>query len=256
MSGTDIGYLAAFGGGVISFLSPCVLPIVPACLSVVTGLDITTVSSTSDRQERQRHLARVARDTGLFVLGFGVVFVTLALSATAVGKALFDDKLLLLRISGAVVCVMGLFLVAGMLTKSVTLQREYRFHPALARLGPLAAPVAGAAFGFGWTPCLGPVLASIVTVAATSASVGHSALLLSLYSLGLGLPFLAVGLLFGQLSGALAWVRRHTAAITITSASVMVAFGVLLFLNRLSWVTSELETGLRAIGLGRLVNLG
>ncbi len=251
MSGSDVGYLAAFGGGLVSFLSPCVLPIVPACLSVVTGIDITSAD-----QDRSGHLVRVARDTALFIAGFSVVFVLLALTATEVGRGLFDNRLLALRISGAVVTVMGVLLVLSLLARSPAVLRERRFHPQLARLGPFAAPVAGAAFGFGWTPCLGPVLASIVAVSATSTSVAHSASLLAVYSLGLGVPFLVVGLLFGRLTTALAWVRRHAMAITAASAVIMIAFGVLLLLDRLSTVTSGLETALRAIGLGRLVNLG
>jgi cytochrome c-type biogenesis protein len=251
MSGSEVGYLAAFGGGIVSFLSPCVLPIVPACLCVVTGLDITDLS-----EGRPRHLARVARDTALFVAGFGIVFVLLALTATAVGRGLFENKLLALRVSGAVVVAMGGLLLLSLLARSPLVLREYRFHPQLSRLGPFAAPVAGAAFGFGWTPCLGPVLAAIVTVAASSASVLHSVVLLALYSAGLGIPFLVVGLAFGRLTSALAWARRHTVAITAVSATVMVAFGVLLLLDRLTLVTSDLEAALRAVGLGRLVNLG
>lgn len=250
MSGSEVGYLAAFGGGIVSFLSPCVLPIVPACLSVVTGLDITSA------EDRGRHLGRVARDTLLFVAGFGTVFVLLALTATTVGRGLFEHKMLALRISGAVVVAMGALLLLSLVVQSSALLREYRFHPRLSRLGPLAAPVAGAAFGFGWTPCLGPVLAAIVTVAASSASVLHSVALLALYSAGLGVPFLVVGLAFGRLTEALQWLRRHAAAITGVSAAVMVAFGLLLFFDRLTTVTSGLETALRAVGLGRLVNLG
>lgn len=251
MSGSEVGYLAAFGGGIVSFLSPCVLPIVPACLCVVTGLDITDLG-----EDRPRHLVRVARDTLGFVVGFGTVFVLLALTATTVGRGLFENKLLALRISGAVVVAMGALLLLSLVARSSLLLREYRFHPQLSRFGPLAAPVAGAAFGFGWTPCLGPVLAAIVAVAASSASVVHSAVLLALYSAGLGIPFLVVGLAFGHLTEVLRWARRHAAAITAVSATVMVGFGVLLLLDRLSTVTSGLETALRAVGLGRLVNLG
>jgi cytochrome c-type biogenesis protein len=251
MSSGDVGYLAAFGGGLVSFVSPCVLPIVPACLSIVTGIDITSADG-----DASRHLGRVARDTALFVAGFSAVFVLLALTATEVGRGLFDNKLLALRISGAVVVLMGALLGLSLFARSPVALREYRFHPQLARFGPFAAPVAGAAFGFGWTPCLGPVLASIVAVAATSTSVARSASLLAVYSLGLGVPFLVVGLLFGRLTTALAWARRHAVGITAVSAVMMTAFGVLLLLDRLSTVTSELETALRAVGLGRLVNLG
>jgi cytochrome c-type biogenesis protein len=252
MSATGVGYLAAFGGGIVSFLSPCVLPIVPACLSVVTGLDISGAGDSP----ASRHLARIARDTLGFVAGFGVVFVLLGLTATEVGHGLFENKLLALRISGAVVIAMGLFLLLSLVVQSPRLLREYRFHPRIANLGPVAAPLAGAAFGFGWTPCLGPVLASIVAVASTSSSILHSVVLLALYSAGLGVPFLVVGLLFGRLTEALAWARRHSRAIAGTSAVIMTCFGVLLLADRLSLVTSDLESALRAVGLGRLVNLG
>ena len=136
------------------------------------------------------------------------------------------------------------------------LYREARFHPNLDRLGPFAAPVAGAAFGFGWQPCLGPILASVSAVAATTGSAGEGAALLGVYSLGLGIPFLVVGLALGRLSGMLSFVRRHSGAITMVSVVVMGAFGVLLFTDKLTSVTSELETVMRSIGLGRLVKEG
>lgn len=271
MAGTDIGYLAAFGGGVVSFLSPCVLPIVPACLSVITGMDITAVSGrtatdpdpaphtdtdTDEGSDRSRHLIAVARDTLLFVAGFGLVFVLLGLTATSVGRTVFENKATLLRVSGAVVIAMGVVLVASLFVRVPLLSGEARFHPRPSRLGPFAAPIAGAAFGFGWTPCLGPVLASIVAVAASQSNLTRSVVLLVLYTLGLGVPFLIVGVAFGHVVGALRWARRHSRWIMGTSAVVMTAFGVLLLVNRLPLVTTDLESALRAIGLGRLVNLG
>jgi cytochrome c-type biogenesis protein len=112
------------------------------------------------------------------------------------------------------------------------------------------------AFGFGWTPCIGPVLGSVLAVAATQARAAQGAMLLAAYSLGLGVPFLAAGLAFGRMAGAFGRVRRHHAAITITSACALGFFGVLLTLNRLTWVTSELQGAMRHMGLGRLVFLG
>jgi cytochrome c-type biogenesis protein len=254
MAGTGIGYLAAFGGGIVSFLSPCVLPIVPACLSVVTGMDVTAAAGAG--ADRTRHLAAVARDTLLFIAGFGVVFVLLELTATSVGRAMFENKATLLRVSGGVVIVMGVVFIASLFVHVPLLSGEARFHPGMSRFGPFAAPIAGAAFGFGWTPCLGPVLASIVAVAASQADLGRSVLLLVLYTLGLGVPFLIVGLAFGHVVGAFKWARRHSRSIAAVSAVLMISFGVLLLIDRLPLVTSELETGLRAIGLGSLVNLG
>jgi cytochrome c-type biogenesis protein len=112
------------------------------------------------------------------------------------------------------------------------------------------------AFGFGWTPCIGPVLGSVLAVAAAQARAVQGAALLAAYSLGLGVPFLATGLALGQMAGVFGWVKRHYAAITITSACALGFFGVLLTLNRLTWVTSQLQDVMRHLGLGRLVFLG
>lgn len=246
-----VSYLAAFGGGVASFVSPCVLPIVPGYLSVVTGLDLT-----DPVQGSRRHLLRIARDTGLFVAGFTVVFVLLGVTATTIGSAVFKDKELLLRISGGLVVAMAVFLAATLVSERPGLFKEARLHPNLERFGPFAAPVAGAAFGFGWQPCLGPILASVSAVAASTGSAGQGAGLLALYSLGLGIPFLVVGLALGRASGMIRLIRRHSRVITMAAVVVMGAFGILLFTDRLTYVTSELEALMRVIGLGRLVTVG
>ena len=251
MTTPSVGYVAAFGGGLVSFLSPCVLPIVPAYLSVITGLDVAEVTGGS-----RRHLGRVARDTGLFVTGFSAVFILLGLSATTVGHALFANHVLITRFSGLVVLAMSLFVAGSLILRAPWLYGERRFHPSPSRFGPIAAPVAGAAFGFGWTPCIGPVLGSVLAVAATRGKAADGAALLAAYSAGLGVPFLAAGLAFSHLTSTFAWVKRHFSALTLASAVALAFFGVLLTLNRLTWVTSQLQSALRAIGLGRLVTLG
>ena len=246
-----VGYIAAFGGGVISFVSPCVLPVVPGYLSVVTGLDFFAAEAGG-----RSHALRIVRETSLFILGFGVVFVLLGLIATSVGSTLTHDKVLLTRVSGGIVLAMALFLAASLVAKAPWMFREARFHPDLSRFGPFAAPVAGAAFGFGWTPCLGPILASITAFAATTRGAAQGAGLLAAYAVGLGVPFLAVGLAFSRLAGAIGWIRRRSTAIMLGSVTLLALFGVLLVLNQLTWVTTELEALMRAIGLGRLVNAG
>ena len=251
MSVAGAGYLAAFAGGLVSFASPCVLPLVPAYLSVITGLEISEIE-----QNRRRHLWRVARDTGLFVGGFAVVFIMLGLTATALGRALVHRQALITRISGLLVLAFALFIAGSLVLKSPVLYQERRFRPRLSRYGPLAVPVAGMAFGFGWTPCIGPVLGSVLAVASTQDRAVQGATLLAAYSLGLGVPFLVTGLAFGRMAGALRWVRRHYRAITLTSACALGFFGVLLTLNRLTWVTSLLQTVLRHLGLGSLNFLG
>jgi cytochrome c-type biogenesis protein len=248
---SNLYLLTAFGGGVISFLSPCVLPIVPGYLSLVTGLSVGEI------QERDRHyLLRIAVNTGLFVLGFTVIFVLLGLVTTAAGTALFRNQETLTRISGALVLLMALYLAGSQLLTTPRLYQEFRFHPHLDRFGPVAAPVAGAAFGLGWTPCIGPVLGAVLGFAAAGDDIGRATLLLVAYSLGLGVAFLAVGLLMGKLTHALAWCRRHARAITLVSAGVLAIFGVILLTNQLASVTARLSNGLRDIGLSWLVDAG
>lgn len=240
---------AAFGAGFISFASPCVLPIVPGYLTVITGLDIT-----SDARDGQT--ARIIRDTSLFILGFSVVFVLLGIGATSIGSVIVDNQTLLVRVSGLMVLVMAFYLLGSLWANAPWLYQEKRFHPKLDRFGPFASPVAGVAFGLGWTPCIGPVLTSVLALAAVQDRAAEGALLLAVYSLGLGLPFLITGLLFGRLTSAFTFVKRHLRGITLASGVSLAAFGVLLVFNQLTWVTVQLQSGLRAIGLEELVLLG
>lgn len=198
----------------------------------------------------------MVRDTGLFVAGFSAVFVALGLSATALGSALIRHQALLTRIGGLVVLSMAPFLLGSLVLRTPRLFAERRFHPNLARLGPFAAPVAGAAFALGWTPCIGPILTSVLALAALEGQASRGALLLAVYSLGLGIPFLVTGLALGRLGGVLGWVKRHSVGITLTSALSLGFFGVLLTFDRLVWMTTQLQTVLNAVGLGRLVELG
>jgi cytochrome c-type biogenesis protein len=246
-----VSYVVAFGGGVISFVSPCVLPVVPAYLSMVTGLDFAEAELGAHRQ-----LARIARDTVLFIAGFGVVFVLEGLTATAIGGAVGRDRLLLSRISGGVILSMSLFIAGSLVLRAPFLYGEARFHPSASRFGPFYAPIAGVAFGFGWTPCIGPILASVLAVAATDRGLGSGAVLLLVYAAGLGVPFLLVGLGLGRLTGAIGWLKRHSRPITASSCVLLAGFGVLLLANQLSWVTTELEHAMTVVGLGRLVNVG
>jgi cytochrome c-type biogenesis protein len=247
---TDVTVLAAFGGGLVSFLSPCVLPIVPGYLSVVTGVDVAAADGTRGQT------LRITRTTSLFVLGFGTVFVLLGLTATSVGSAFADHQVLLAKASGFVMLTMGLFLLGSLVLNAPWLYQEKRFHPRLDRFGPFAAPVAGAAFGLGWTPCIGPVLTSVLAVAAADGDAGRGVILLTAYSLGLGVPFLITGLAFGRMAGAFGWVKTHFRGLMTVSASTLVVFGALLALNRLNTLTTELQDGLRAVGLDGLVELG
>jgi cytochrome c-type biogenesis protein len=248
---SGVGYAAAFGGGVVSFLSPCVLPLVPVYLSLVTGLDVAEVTGTVRGQ-----LLRVGRDTAAFIAGFSAVFIALGLTASATGQLLIRNQAAITRGAGLIVLTLALFLAGSLLLKLPWLYQERRLRPDLSRYGPFAAPVAGIAFGFGWTPCIGPVLGSVLAVAATRSHEAEGAALLAAYSAGLGLPFLAAGLAYTRLAGVFGWAKRHAAGLTLTSAVVLAGFGVLLTLDRLTWTTSQLQALLRHVGLERLIFLG
>jgi cytochrome c-type biogenesis protein len=243
---------AAFGAGVISFLSPCVLPIVPAYLSLVTGLSVGEIQEGAD----PHYLKRIAVNTLMFVLGFTVVFVLLGLITTSVGNELFRNQETLTRISGAFVLLMAAYLAGSQILTTPRLYQEFRFHPHLERFGPVAAPVAGAAFGLGWTPCIGPVLGAVLGFATVGQDVGRAAVLLTAYSFGLGVSFLVVGLAMGRLTRALAWFRRHSRAITLVSAGILAVFGFILLTDQLPEVTARLSNFMRDIGLGWLVDAG
>lgn len=268
-------FAVAFGGGVVSLLSPCVLPVVPAYLSITTGLGLSEPHSGTEpprpagqnvpvdqssgphRRPRGRPGAgTVLRGGGLFVAGFSVVFVALGLSATAIGSLLLSNHVPVARFSGLAVIVMALALLASTLPLRWGLGRELRFHPTVSRYGVWAAPVAGAAFAFGWTPCIGPVLGSVLAVAADQRQLAQGAVLLAMYAAGLAVPFLIIALTFHRSLVALRFVRRHSMLLTRASATVLASYGVLLVLDELSWFTLQLQHAAAAVGLSWVVGLG
>lgn len=251
VSAHSVNVLVAFGGGVISFLSPCVLPIVPGYLSVITGLSLGEL-----HDGRSANAGRIAYMTALFIAGFTFVFVLLFLTTWSLSDSVARHQDTLTRVSGGLVLLMALYLAGSQLLTTPRLYQEFRFHPHLDRFGPFAAPVAGAAFGFGWSPCIGPVLSAVLVVADTQGDTVRGAVLLIAYSLGLGVPFLVVGLALGRLAGVLGWMKRHSRAITLVSAAFLGVFGVILLMNRLPLVSARLSDALEAIGLKRLVTIG
>ena len=246
-----LAYLAALGGGIVSFLSPCVLPLVPGYLSIVTGLDIAVLEGDAGA-----HTKRIVGTTALFVAGFGTVFVLLGLTASGIGQPLRVHQEMLTRISGALMLGMALFLLGSLYLRAPWLYQEKRFHPELGKYGAALPLVAGAAFGFGWSPCFGPILGSILGIAATQQRVWAGATLLAAYSIGLGLPFLITGLALQRVSGALGWVKQHFPAIVVGSSLVLAGFGLLLMFDELSRLSGDLSRALTDAHLDWLVNLG
>ena len=238
MSGTD--YALAFSAGAVSFLSPCVLPLVPVYLSVTTGLGLAELEQPS-----RRRTLTVTRGAGLFVLGFSAVFIALGLSATALGGLLLRQQTTITRVAGVVVFVMALAMLAGTSARGLPLSREWRFHPDPARQPRWSAPVVtGAAFAFGWTPCIGPVLGSVLAIAAAQGGVLRGGMLLTAYSAGLAVPLMVTGLAFNRAVGPLRWTRRHALGLTRGAAVLLAGYGILLGLDRLAWLTQTLQTGL------------
>jgi cytochrome c-type biogenesis protein len=223
-----VSALAAFGFGVLSFLSPCVLPLLPGYLSMMSGY------SAADLGEGRASAWRMLRVTLLFVAGFTVVFVALGAAATTVGRALLRNHGALTVAAGWLVVAMGLFVaVTAVWTPRffLPLLRERRIEVRPSRLGSWAPPLMGVTFGFAWTPCIGPTLGSILAL--TAADAGGSTLaqgmtLLAVYSLGLGLPFVAAGMAVGWTIGFFAKVRRHLRVITVASGLLLAGFGVLM----------------------------
>jgi cytochrome c-type biogenesis protein len=213
-----------------------VLPLVPAYLSVVTGLNVTSLQDGG-----RRHLRQVLWTAGGFVAGFTSVFVLLGLTVTAAGQLLASNRVLLSRISGLLILAMALFMAGAYVLKAPWLYQEKRWHPNADRLGSWTAPVMGAAFAFGWTPCIGPVLTSVLAVAATSGEADRGAALLLAYSAGLAVPFLAAALALDRLSGAFGFVKRHLTGLTLASAAVLGVLGVLLALGMLPLITATVE---------------
>ena len=208
----------AIVAGIISFTSPCALPLVPSYLSYVSGLP---VSELSDGQARRL----VVRSTATFVAGFTAVFTALGASSTLFGSLLIRHLPTIMRVSGVVIIIFGLSMTG--LFRIPILSRERRLDLTKISRGPLGAFPLGMAFAFGWTPCIGPILASILAVASTSHTMAWGAILLALYSLGLGVPFLVLALGIGRARRSLNFLSRHGRAIEIGGGLLLVAVGVL-----------------------------
>ena len=245
------GLLAAFAAGMVSFLSPCVLPLVPGYLSLMSGVEMTSVEAGGSALATRADTRRVLRATLLFVAGFTFVFVILfGTTASALGQALREHQVVLNQVAGVVVIVMGLAM-AGIVSPRL-LAQERRIHVSPARLGAFAPPVMGMAFAFGWTPCIGPVLAAVLSLAAAEGTLTQGVVLLLAYSLGLGVSFVGAGLALNRLTGAFDWFKRHYRAISLVSGLLLAGFGVLLLTNRVSRVSSWLVEMMGRVGLDRL----
>jgi cytochrome c-type biogenesis protein len=216
--------LLAFGGGLISFLSPCTLPLLPGYLSYISGLGVEEV------REGENWRTVLAAAT-LFVLGFALVFVAFGATASYIGSILLPQRVLLGRVAGVLIIAMALAMLG--VFNIPMLYSERRFHLG-GEWGMWSAFPIGIAFGFGWSPCIGPVLTSILALATQEGTAQRGALLLLVYALGLGVPFLLVAVFAGRMFESLAWFKRHFLAINRTGGAVLLFMGMALVLGR--WV--------------------
>ena len=232
----------AFAAGLASFVSPCVLPLVPAYLSTVCGLTPGEL-----RAPRGVQMRAVLVRAALFILTFSAIFILLGMSATGIGSALSDNRQTLEKVAGVAIIAMGaLFLLALFVPM---LNREWRIDALAQRAGNGGPVVAGAAFAIAWTPCVGPALASILGLAATQDSVAQGGGLLAVYSLGLAVPFLLTAVAFNRATTAFAWIRRHYALINAVAGALLIAIGVLVFNGELFRLNIEAQQLLDDWGL-------
>jgi cytochrome c-type biogenesis protein len=243
----DTTVIAAFAVGFVSFVSPCVLPLVPGYLSAVSGVSLT------DMRQGRHNISHVLWPALVFCLSFTIMFVALGMTATGLGSTLRDSKETLDKAAGILIVAMGVFFL---LTPFVPrLNREWRPDALIRRAGAGGPIVAGLAFSVAWTPCVGPTLTSILAAASTSDTVGHGGVLLAFYSLGLAVPFLATALAFDRATTAFRWIRDRYLIVTAVSGIVLILMGTLILTGELTRLNIEAQRLLDDAGLGVLYRI-
>lgn len=226
----SISIIAAFSAGVLSFLSPCVVPLVPVYLASLYGPEILETGAARRRLPLFLHSLS-------FVIGFSLVFVTLGAIACLTGLAINPSSALLNKIAGSLLIAFGLFMLAAL--KLPWLNYEKRLTPSLGNTtGYLRSLLIGATFSLAWIPCVSPILGGILTLALGSETAWHGAYLLAIYSLGLGLPFLIIGVAFESISPLLRRIHRYSRLIYIISSLLLITIGVLILTNSLTWFST------------------
>ena len=229
----NVTLATAFLAGIISFISPCVLPIVPGYISFVSGVSLQELRSNLDidEEKRRRLLRQVGLNSVFFVLGFSVVFVVMGASATYIGNWFAANRTVLAQVAGVVIIIFGLHTMG--LTPIKWLNYEKRFQTQKKPVGLAGSFLIGLAFAFGWSPCIGPILAGVLALAATQDTVAQGVWLLVAYSLGLGVPFIATGLATNRFLDLFDRVKNHMRFIEITAGVLLVAVGILVATDRL-----------------------
>jgi cytochrome c-type biogenesis protein len=226
----DTTVVAAFAVGFVSFISPCVLPLVPGYLSTISGVAFSDIEAGKRRRE-------VLVPSLIFCLSFSLMFIALGMTATGLGQTLSDHRQLLREVSGIVIALLGVFFIATLFVSR--LNREWRPEALLSHAGTGGPIVAGLAFAVAWLPCTGPTLGAVLTAASNEQTVGQGGVLLAFYALGLAVPFVLSALAFSKVSGVFRFFRNHYAAITLISGTILIAMGWLLYNNDLTQLNAD-----------------
>jgi cytochrome c-type biogenesis protein len=232
--GDNVTLFAAFGAGFLSFISPCVLPLIPGYLSFVSGVSLEEMRGDAGPSARRQVLL-----TSLaFVLGFSLVFITLGASASVLGRFLLRNNNIIGKVAGVLVIIFGLHTMG--IFRIPFLEQQKRMQAGGKPKSIFGAVVVGMAFGFGWTPCIGPILSGILVLAGTKETVREGVVMLAVYSLGLGVPFILTALAINKFFAATGKIRRYYHAIEVTSGALLVVIGVLLFTDRMTIIVRYL----------------
>lgn len=236
MDTLNVGLLTALIAGFISFASPCVLPIVPGYLSFITGLGLQELT---DQEKRKTIIRKAAINSILFVAGFSIIFILLGASATTIGSVLRENLNVLAKFAGAIIFILGLHMIG--LIRIPFLLYEKRVHAESKSIGAGRSLIAGILFAFGWTPCIGPILAGILAIAAVQETVGQGIALLGVYSLGLGIPFILSAVFLNTFFSAFSRMKHHLHKVEIAGGVILIAIGLLIFTGKLAVISQKLD---------------
>ena len=231
----EVTLLAAFAAGFLSFVSPCVLPLIPGYISFISGLTLEEMRGTANRRSPR---PQVLVASFAFVLGFTVVFVAAGASASALGKFIYAQSPILEKIAGTLLVILGLHMMGVFRIRLLESDKRIQTHRKPA--GPIGAFFVGPAFAFAWTPCIGPILGGILAMAASRESVGEGMQMLAVYSLGLGVPFLLTSVAIDRFFGAAARIRQHYRTIEVVSGGLLIRVGVLIFFDQFTLIAKYL----------------
>ena len=233
----EVSLVTSFVAGFLSFVSPCVLPLIPGYISFISGLTLEEMQASGAAAGASRRQVLIA--SLAFVAGFTIVFVAAGASATAIGRFLYEQAPIVEKIAGLLLIVFGLHMMGVFRIR--LLESDKRIHTQKKPAGPVGAFLVGTAFAFAWTPCIGPILGGILGLAASRESVSEGMLMLAMYSLGLGVPFLLTSVAIDRFFSAAAKIRRYYRIIELVSGALLIIVGLLIFFDQFSLIVRYLD---------------